>query len=130
MQRTRVGAVLILVLGLWPNSTAHAQQNCNRPTNDFDGLYCLNKVYLQADADLNAVYGKLRAALPVSARATLKTTQLAWIAQRNSRCSRRDASGFDVNLDCAADMTIARTNFLTDRYRECRSSGCQPDRLR
>jgi uncharacterized protein YecT (DUF1311 family) len=40
-----------------------ANSNCDKPRNDFDGLYCLNKVYIEADKELNENYGKLRGLL-------------------------------------------------------------------
>jgi len=42
---------------------AHANSACDKPHNDFDGLYCLDKVYQQADVDLNAAYTSLHGKL-------------------------------------------------------------------
>ncbi|GHD62367.1 MULTISPECIES: lysozyme inhibitor LprI family protein [Jeongeupia] len=108
---------------VWANSS------CDKPKNDFDDLYCLNKVYQQADQDLNASYGTLSKQLDAAGKSALKRGQLAWIAQRNTDCSYKDAKGFYVNLDCAARTTIDRNTFLTDRIRECRSSGCMNSKL-
>lgn len=102
---------------------------CDKPRDDFDGLYCLNKVYHEADAELNVNYKKLLAKLDANGAATLKKGQLAWIEQRNMSCSKRDAEGFFVNLRCATTQTINRAQFLQDRYRECVSSGCQNSKL-
>lgn len=108
---------------------AFGQQNCDRPRDSFDGLYCLNKVYGQTDTELNQVYGKLAAALPKADKATLKTRQLEWIEDRNSSCSRKIDSGFYVNLNCATKTTRERLEILGERLRECKSSGCQPSKL-
>lgn len=108
---------------------AFANSACDKPRNDFDGLYCLNKVYQEADAELNANYKKLMAKLDATGSAALKKGQLAWISERNSSCSRREGDGFFVNLDCATNQTISRAQFLQDRYRECVSSGCQNSKL-
>jgi uncharacterized protein YecT (DUF1311 family) len=89
----------------------------------------LNKVYLEADKELNENYKKLVAKLDKEGKSTLKNTQLSWIEERNSECSRREGQKFFVNLSCAADMTIRRAQFLQDRYRECISSGCQTSKL-
>ena len=121
-------ALTVLLCVLLP-SLAAANSNCDKPRNDFDGLYCLNKIYLQADKDLNQVYGELRKELDEQGRKLLKKGQLAWISSRDSQCSYRDNRGFFVNLDCAAKTTIERTQFLTDRKRECLSSGCLNSRL-
>ncbi len=103
--------------------------NCDNPSNDFDGLYCLNKVYIQADKDLNEAYKDLRTYLNKAEKSTLKVGQIAWIKERNADCSYRDDRGFFVNLDCTTNTTIDRTNFLQDRTRECKATGCQPSKL-
>ncbi|HZR38281.1 MAG TPA: lysozyme inhibitor LprI family protein [Nevskia sp.] len=108
-------------------TAAHA--DCDRPKNDFDDLYCLDKVYIQSDKDLNDEYGKLSKQLDANGKAALKRGQLAWIKSRNEQCSMKDDHGFWVNLDCATQTTIARTQFLQDRNRECASAGCMPSKL-
>lgn len=84
----------IMILGLifW-RLPAHAD-NCDQPKNNFDGLYCLNKVYIQTDKDLNDTYQKLQAKLDPEGRKLLKTRQLAWIEKRNKLCSYHDRTGF------------------------------------
>lgn len=111
------------------SATALANSACDKPRNDFDGLYCLNKVYHEADAELNVNYKKLMVKLDAAGAATLKKGQLAWINERNANCSKREGDGFFVNLDCATNRTISRAQFLQDRYRECVSSGCQKSNL-
>lgn len=115
--------VLLAPLSVWANS------NCDKPRNDFDGLYCLNKVYVEADKELNDKYGKLRGLLDEAGKKTLRSSQLRWMEQRNKECSRREDTRFFVNLDCAASTTIARAEFLQSRIRECSSSGCQNSKL-
>lgn len=109
--------------------SALASSACDKPTNDFDGLYCLNKIYLEADNELNINYKSLVPLLNAEGKSSLKRGQLAWIEQRNSSCSRREPEGFYVNLDCASRTTIERSEFLQDRIRECKSSGCLNSRL-
>lgn len=109
--------------------TASANSACDRVSNDFDGLYCLNKVYQQADVDLNAAFKALNGKLDTAGRTALKQGQLAWMRQRNDECSMRKDDGFYVDLDCASRTTIERTRFLQDRVRECVSSGCRNSRL-
>ncbi len=110
-------------------SQALAGSACDKPRNDFDGLYCLSKVYQQADADLNADFERLRKRLDRSGRIALKDGQMAWLQGRDQNCRRHEGGDFYVNLACATRMTIARTQFLEDRYRECISSGCMDSRL-
>jgi uncharacterized protein YecT (DUF1311 family) len=104
--------------------------DCDNPRDDFDGLYCLNKIYIQADKDLNTAYQKLQKQLDSEGKDLLKKSQIRWIESRNSECSYMNENGFFVNLKCAAETTIERTNFLNDRYRECMSSGCLKSKLK
>ncbi|NHQ86175.1 DUF1311 domain-containing protein [Iodobacter sp. HSC-16F04] len=119
----------LFALMLCFSGAVFANSACDAPKNDFDGLYCLNKVYQEADKELNENYKKLSAKLDSAGKKTLKTGQLSWIEERNSKCSKREATGFFVNLDCATSTTISRSQFLQDRIRECSSSGCQNSKL-
>ncbi|NTV09928.1 MAG: DUF1311 domain-containing protein [Zoogloea sp.] len=118
-----------LLISVAFSGVAFANSACDKPRDDFDGLYCLNKVYHEADAELNVNYKKLVTKLDASGAAALKKGQLAWMEQRNANCSKREADGFFVNLGCATKQTINRAQFLQDRYRECVSSGCQNSKL-
>lgn len=119
----------IIALLLCAPSAAFANSACDKPRNDFDGLYCLNKVYQEADKELNENYKKLNDKLDDAGKKVLKAGQLAWMRERNQNCSRHEGEQFYVNLDCAADTTIKRSQFLQDRLRECVSSGCQNSKL-
>ena len=109
---------------------AEADSACDKPRNDFDGLYCLNKVYQQSDTDLNTSFTQLRGKLDPAGRGALRFSQIAWLQSRNDSCSRHEDGGFFINLSCASRMTIERTQFLQGRYRECVSSGCMDSRIR
>ena len=117
------------IFSLLMPTLAWANSNCDKPNNDFDGLYCLNKIYQQADTELNANYKTLRPMLDSAGQAALKRGQLQWMRTRNQDCSMREKGGFYVNLDCATRTTIARSQFLQDRIRECKSAGCLNSRL-
>lgn len=121
---------ILATLLLGASSAAMANSACDVPKNDFDGLYCLNKVYQEADKELNENYKNLSGKLDADGKKTLKTGQLAWIETRNNSCSKREANGFFVNLDCATSKTIKRAQFLQDRVRECASAGCQNSKLK
>lgn len=120
---------LVFAVFLLSATAANADTACEKPQNDFDGLYCLNKIYQEADKELNESYKKLTAKLDNSGKAALRTSQLAWIEERNANCSRREGNQFFVNMDCATNTTVARTRFLQDRLRECNSTGCQNSKL-
>jgi uncharacterized protein YecT (DUF1311 family) len=119
----------LALLALLAAGPAFANSACDHVTNDFDGLYCLNKVYQQADADLNVAYKQLVGHLDGGGRAVLRKHQLQWMAERNVSCSMRKDQAFYVDLDCATRVTIDRTRFLQDRVRECVSAGCMNSRL-
>jgi uncharacterized protein YecT (DUF1311 family) len=121
----------VVVLGASAvTGTAQAQNNCNTPGNSFEDVYCLSKVFVKADDDLNTVYQKLLKRLSPVAQATLRRTQRAWLSARNTDCTENDAKlGAVIYMDCAVDRTTSRSNFLNDRLRECLSSGCQPAKL-
>lgn len=119
--------IMVLMLGI--SGTSSANSACDVPENDFDGLYCLNMVYQEADKELNKNYKILNAKLDGVGKKALKAGQLSWIEDRNKRCSRRELSGFFVNLNCATDATIKRSQFLQDRIRECVSAGCYKSKL-
>ncbi|MDH5548131.1 MAG: lysozyme inhibitor LprI family protein [Gammaproteobacteria bacterium] len=103
--------------------------NCDKPRDDFDDLYCLNKVYQEADNELNQEYKTLRSFLSESESKVLKKRQVSWIKSRNERCSFRKDGMFFVSLSCTKSMTVNRTNELRDRIRECKSTGCQSSKL-
>lgn len=103
--------------------------NCNNPRDDFDSLYCLNKIYQQADKDLNSSYKKLKKALRKNGRRKLRSAQRQWIKKRNNNCSFRRNGMFFVSLSCTTKLTIERTNELQNRIRECKATGCQPSKL-
>ena len=120
---------LLLVALLSMSGAAMANSACDKPKNDFDGLYCLNKVYQEADRELNENYKKLSGQLDAAGKQALKKGQLAWIRERNESCSKLEPGRFFVDLECATGTTIARAQFLQDRSRECASSGCQNSKL-
>jgi uncharacterized protein YecT (DUF1311 family) len=115
----------LFLIGILTGATAAAADNCERPRNTFDSLYCARKIFFTLDDDLNRYYRLLREQLDAAGTARLKQGQLAWIRDRDSQCTRDNA----VIVACAVDRTRERLHFLQERYRECQSVGCMPDRL-
>jgi Uncharacterized protein conserved in bacteria len=120
---------IALALFLTCSTAAYADSACENPKNDFDGLYCLIKLYQESDKELNDNYKNLVAKLDSQGKAALKEGQLAWIKDRNGSCSRYEDGKFFVNMRCATDYTVSRSRFLRDRLRECASTGCQNSKL-
>jgi uncharacterized protein YecT (DUF1311 family) len=123
------GAPRLVTPGMAAGVPQARSTSCDDPKTAFDNVYCERKVYMQADTDLNAAYKKLRLLLKAPERATLLQSQHAWISQRDERCGLSEGSSIKIDLTCAKDMTIERTNWLNDRSRECTSSGCRASRL-
>jgi len=67
----------ILLIALLNTVPAFAD-NCDKPRDDFDGLYCLNKVYIESDKELNVAYKELRAYLNKEEKSKL-IFFLAWL---------------------------------------------------
>ena len=129
LMRGMVAAALLMGSSM-VTGAAQAQSNCNTTLNGFEDVYCASKVFIRADDDLNTVYQKLVKRLSPAAQVTLRRTQRAWVAGRNSECSEDGGKlGTVISMGCAVDQTTSRTNFLNDRLRECLSSGCQPAKL-
>ncbi|MFP3615144.1 precorrin-6A/cobalt-precorrin-6A reductase, partial [Paraburkholderia sp. SIMBA_050] len=65
---------------------AHAA-GCGKPRSAFDQVYCSSNEFSQLDRELNDQYGRVRKHLSGDQQAKLKTSQLAWMKQRDDRCS-------------------------------------------
>ncbi|HHY2118401.1 TPA: lysozyme inhibitor LprI family protein [Acinetobacter baumannii] len=101
--------------------------NCDSARNTYDDIYCTNKIYASADADLNKNYQALRAKLNTAQRNTLKRSQLAWIRQRDAECT--DSNRNSVDVQCRLQTTQERNHWLQERLRECQTVGCKTSRL-
>lgn len=116
-------SLLVLSLGLFIFGSYG--DNCARPQNTFDSLYCARKIFFSLDDDLNKTYQQLKKTLDTRGKQLLKRGQLDWIAERNRECVNGDA----VYVSCAVEKTRQRLYFLKDRLHECQSVGCLNDEL-
>ncbi|GAA5168719.1 lysozyme inhibitor LprI family protein [Viridibacterium curvum] len=123
MQKFALGFAMIVVA-----TSSHAA-GCGKPRNAFDQVYCAGNLFSQKDSDLNKTYTALRQQLDAKQKDVLKQGQLDWIKARDAACSKEDSTGYFVNLDCAIEKTDARLEFLKERERECKSTGCSTDKL-
>lgn len=117
--------IFILIMTIF-SSYVYAD-NCARPQNTFDSIYCARKIFFSLDDDLNKSYQLLRKKLNKSGRRLLKQSQLNWIRERNSACVVQSRNA--VIVDCAVEMTRERLYFLKDRLHECSSVGCINSKL-
>ena len=108
--------------------TAVYADNCDSARNTYDGIYCTNKIYASADADLNKNYQQLRQQqLNETQQKILKKAQLAWIRHRDA--SRTDSQQNSVDVQCRLTTTQERNHWLLERLRECQTVGCKTTRL-
>ncbi len=101
--------------------------NCDNTRNVYDDIYCANKIYASADAELNKNYKVLRAKLSNAQKSTLKKAQIAWIKERDAECS--DDGEQTVYVQCNLEKTQQRNHWLQERIRECNTVGCKTSRL-
>ncbi len=121
---------LMLSLALLGASLPVFAANCDHARNSLDAVHCSNMVYQKADQELNASYKQLRQKLTATDKQTLKTSQLAWIKQRDKQCTLKSVDmGEVIDSECLLDQTTARTNWLNDRLRECKTTGCLSSKL-
>ena len=115
-----------IIGGLLVTGSAFAD-NCDRTRNTYDDIYCANKVFASADADLNKNYRALMAKLNSSQKNQLKAAQRAWIKSRDLQCSNDDTQTVYVN--CNLEQTRERNHWLQERLRECQTVGCKSSAL-
>ena len=97
------------------------ETNCDKYKNSYDRTYCLSKLFVESDKELNDVYKELREKLNSDGQKALKETELRWIKYRTSRCEVVPGT---IDVRCSYEVNRDRTNFLRDRLRECNSRMC------
>lgn len=105
---------------------ALANHPCDRYNTSYDRTYCLSKLFVESDKELNEVYKELRQKLDGGTREKLKQTQLSWMKHRNSRCETEPGT---INVDCNYEVNKTRTEYLRDRLRECKTGACDKNAI-
>jgi uncharacterized protein YecT (DUF1311 family) len=98
-------------------STAHAQSECEKYKTSYDKTYCVAKLFLESDKELNQ--------LKEPSRKQLTDVQRDWIKHRDEKCERSGA----INVDCNYRVNRDRAEYLRDRARECRAGTCRDDMI-
>jgi uncharacterized protein YecT (DUF1311 family) len=96
---------------------------CDDPQTQVDMNYCAKYHFDRADADLNDVYGKLKAGYAEieQAKAALTAAQRAWVTFRDAECKQDEyaieggSAAQMVLFECRQRLTEARTEQLRDR---------------
>ncbi len=103
---------------------------CERTSTEFDGLYCVVQLYVQADKELNDVYKELFGKLNKQGQGLLRVAQIKWIAARDQASGKMLDGERVFYMDTATQMTTERAAFLKACLRECNSTGCVNSKLK
>lgn len=95
-------------------------QQCEKYKTSYDNTYCVAKLFLASDDELNAVYKKLKGLVKGEVQASLVKVQRDWIKYRNNACESQGT----IDVDCNYRVNRERTNALRDRLRECETGSC------
>ena len=103
--------------------------NCDHTRNSYDAVHCSDKVYVNADNELNQNYQQLRSKLNPQQKNILKRSQLAWIKDRDQSCSGESNVGTVIYTNCQLEKTQERNSWIRERLRECKTIGCKTSAL-
>ena len=103
----------------------NAIAGCEKPAPGYDTTYCMAKLFVESDNELNDSYKGLSALLNPEQKKKLVGAQRSWIKFRNAKCS----DGGTIMVDCNYDVNKNRTKFLLDRITECKIGSCKNDLL-
>lgn len=117
--------LLGLVALCWITGPAFADDGCQTPKTPYDHTYCLAKLFIASDDELNAVYKKLQSVLKPAQKSRLVEVQRHWISFRDTACSTQGT----INVECNYQVNNARVTALRDRLRECKTGHCREDLL-
>lgn len=117
-----VPSVAFSVLLLLSAQFAHADitDNCEKFKTSYDKTYCVAKLFLESDNELNTVYTDLRKPLKDDTKKQLTQTQRDWIKYRDQTCE----SAGSIDVSCNYKVNRARAEYLRDRVRECKTGNC------
>ena len=116
---------VLLVAGLVISSPTNSLAGCDKPAPGYDTTYCLAKLFLESDNELNEAYKNLISKLKPHQKKILVGAQRSWIKFRNAECSDNGT----ISVDCNYAVNKQRTKFLLDRYTECKIGSCKDDLL-
>ena len=121
------GAALgvLLLCSMTQSQSARAEDGCANPKTSYDRTYCMAKLFMEADKDLNTVYKELSGMLKPDQKKKLVQAQRNWIKFRDTACETRGR----INVDCNFKVNKERHDVLADRVRECKTGHCREDLL-
>jgi uncharacterized protein YecT (DUF1311 family) len=121
MIRALIGLSLMLAAAI--PSVLNAADGCQDPKTSYDRTYCIAKLFVESDNELNQVYKELKDSLNAEMKKKLTSIQREWLKYRDNSC---EASG-TIDVQCNYDVNRKRTEYLRDRLRECKTGHCRED---
>ncbi len=82
-----VPIAVILAVFLWTEPGRTGEPDCTQAISTAEMQTCANRLYQEADAELNQVYRQLIAQLPAHRKTQLKASQQAWLAFRDKNAA-------------------------------------------
>ena len=117
-----VGLTMLLFVIVASGHQTQKRDPCMDGETTAEMKMCASRKYKQADDELNKVYRELMSKLDNEGhKASLKTTQQAWLKYRDSNCDfesylNRGGSIYSVVVsDCMTSMTNSRTKELKEQ---------------
>jgi uncharacterized protein YecT (DUF1311 family) len=110
-----------------PQTVKDSQEPCKNAMTTLDMTTCYSDALKAADAELNRVYGQIRA--KSAGNENLVASQRAWTKYRDAECGAEKAlyeggtAAGPVHLACRYEMTVERTKLLRKTYRGQMGSG-------
>lgn len=97
--------------------------SCTNPQSPYDKTYCISKLFLASDKELNESYAALKNILNKEQKNKLTQAQRSWIKFRHDTCSNNGTT----NVACNIAVNKSRTDFLRERIEECKKEHCRND---
>lgn len=119
-------AVLVTGVCLMTSNVLLAAGECDKYVTPYDKTYCMGKLFVESDKELNLVYAELRKMLNPQLKKNLTETQREWIKYRDSACQNTPGT---INVDCNYRVNKERTEYLRDRLRECKTGNIREDMI-
>jgi uncharacterized protein YecT (DUF1311 family) len=119
---------LAVILGvvLISSGVAFAEGECDKYKTTYDRTYCMGKLFVESDKELNVVYKDLKNILKPDLKKKLTETQREWISYRDNACQNQPGT---IDVTCNYKVNKERTEFLRDRLRECRTGNVRADMI-
>lgn len=111
---------------LTSSTTAFALGECDKYTTSYDRTYCFSKLLVESDKELNEVYRQLKPGLKPDQKRKLTEIQREWMKYRDDTCQEEPGT---IIVNCNYYVNKARTEYLRDRLRECKTGNCRDDMI-